>query len=63
MNRNIKYCPVCGSSNVDWELPQTWSTWKCKDCNYIGALIIEDGNIAQQIRKDYLENLDKANNE
>lgn len=55
----MKFCPVCGSLNIDWELPQTWSRWKCKDCGYIGAFIIEDGIIAEQIRKDYIKNLSK----
>jgi ribosomal protein L37AE/L43A len=52
-----RFCPNCGSQNIDWVLPQTWSKWRCKDCGYIGALIIEDGSIADQIRKEYLERL------
>jgi ribosomal protein L37AE/L43A len=53
--RFIKFCPSCGSNNVKWELPQTWSVWKCWDCGYVGAFIIEDGIIATEIRKDYLK--------
>ena len=53
--RKIKFCPECGSYNIEWELPQTWSKWKCKDCGYLGALIVEDGKIAEQIRKDYIK--------
>ena len=56
----MKYCPRCGSSNIEWILPQDWSKWECKDCGYIGSLIahpniqrIEDGVIAEKIRKDY----------
>lgn len=55
MKKKIKFCPKCGSSNIEWSLPQTWSRWQCKDCGYIGPLIIEDGKIAEKIREDYLE--------
>ncbi len=49
------YCPVCGSSNVEWILPQTWSMWRCKDCGYIGALIVEDGELAEKIKAEWLK--------
>jgi len=52
----MKFCPKCGSKNIDWVLPQTWSKYECKDCGYIGALIIEDGKIADEIKKEYLKN-------
>ncbi len=53
--RNIKFCPTCGSTNIEWELPQTWSQWRCRECGYLGAFIIEDGTMAEQIRRSYLE--------
>jgi ribosomal protein L37AE/L43A len=53
--RRIKFCPQCGSHNVEWELPQTWSVWKCIDCGYVGAFIVEDGKIADAIREDYIK--------
>ena len=34
MKRTI--CPRCGSSNIDWIIPQVWSKWECKDCSYTG---------------------------
>jgi len=52
----MKYCPRCGSPRIEWVLPQTWSKWECKDCGYIGPLIIENGEIAEEIRKDYNKN-------
>ena len=55
----VKFCPSCGSKNVQWELPQTWSVWKCWDCGYVGALIVEDGLMADEVRKDYLERIAK----
>jgi transposase-like protein len=55
----MKFCPECGSPNVDWLLPQIWSKWKCKDCGYIGPLIIENGKIAKKIREEYLKKYGK----
>ena len=49
----MKFCPRCGSGNIDWILPQDWSKWECKDCGYIGALIIENGKIAEEIKRKY----------
>ena len=49
----MRFCPRCGSTNIDWVLPQDWSKWECKDCGYIGPLIVEDGKIADKIREDY----------
>ena len=51
----VKFCPKCGSTNIEWTLPQTWSKWECKDCGYIGAFIIEDGKIAEKIHEEYLK--------
>jgi DNA-directed RNA polymerase subunit M/transcription elongation factor TFIIS len=51
----MKFCPSCGSINIQWELPQTWSVWKCWDCGYVGAFVIEDSTMAVEIRKDYLK--------
>ncbi|HDN50948.1 MAG TPA: hypothetical protein ENG06_04145 [Thermoplasmatales archaeon] len=47
----VKYCPRCGSSNIEWIIPQDWSRWRCRECGYIGALIVEDGELAEEIRK------------
>ena len=55
----MRFCPRCGSTNIDWVLPQDWSKWECKDCGYIGPLIIEDGKIADKIREDYLKKQDR----
>jgi len=56
----VKFCPICGSKNVDWVLPQTWSKWECKNCGWTGAFIIEDGEMAEEIRKKYLKNQTKG---
>lgn len=49
----MKYCPRCGSLNIEWVLPQDWSKWECKHCGYIGPMVIEDGKLADEIKKDY----------
>ena len=51
----IKFCPNCGSVNVKWVFPQLWSMWECKDCFWRGPFIIEDGKMAEEVRKDYLK--------
>jgi len=51
----MKFCPRCGSKNIEWVLPQDWSKWECRDCGYIGTFIIEDGEIADEIRKEYIK--------
>lgn len=51
----MRFCPRCGSKNIDWVLPQDWSKWECKDCGYIGAFIIEDSKIADEIKREYLK--------
>ena len=49
----LKFCPKCGSKNIEWILPQDWSKWECRNCGYIGTFIIEDGEIAEEIKKEY----------
>ena len=49
-----KFCPRCGSKNIGWLIPHDRQKWQCKDCGYIGAFIIDDGKIADEIRKDYI---------
>jgi len=55
MKRSVKFCPNCGSMNIKWLNPQMWSTWKCWDCGYQGAVVIEDEKLAEEIRKNFLE--------
>ena len=55
----VKFCPRCGSTNIDWVLPQTWSKYECKDCGLVTSFIVEDGKMADGIRKEYLKNKEK----
>jgi len=51
----MKFCPRCGSTDIHWVLPQLWSKWECRSCGYAGALIVEDGKMADSIREEYLK--------
>jgi len=48
-----KFCPKCGSTNINFLIFYRPSIWKCLDCGYEGALIVEDGKAAEKIRKRY----------
>ncbi|KZX15106.1 hypothetical protein MBCUT_17290 [Methanobrevibacter cuticularis] len=49
----MKICPRCGSTNVDWIIPQNWSLWVCKTCGYTGPIIEGNKRIAEEIKNDY----------
>jgi len=51
----VKFCPKCGSANIYVLGFFRPSTWKCIDCGYEGAFILEDSNMAEKIRKRYQE--------
>jgi predicted RNA-binding Zn-ribbon protein involved in translation (DUF1610 family) len=57
-NRGMKFCPKCGSTKIFWALglPQLWSLWECKNCGYRGAFIVEDGELAKRLRKEWKKN-------
>jgi len=55
----MKICPRCGSGKVDWIIPQNWSVWECKDCDYTGPIIEGDKKIAEEIKKGYKVKLRK----
>ena len=57
MKRTI--CPRCGSSNIDWIIPQVWSKWECKDCFYTGPAIEADDDLIAEIKADWEENKEK----
>jgi RNA polymerase subunit RPABC4/transcription elongation factor Spt4 len=48
-------CPVCGSSELYLEAGgYTGKQYRCKSCDYLGALIVEvDEEMARAIREDY----------
>ena len=44
----MKFCPKCGSTNLNFLIFFRPSIWKCLDCGYEGALIVQDGKIAEK---------------
>ena len=52
-------CLRCGSSNIDWIIPQVWSKWECKDCSYTGPAIEADDDLIAEIKADWEENKEK----
>jgi transposase-like protein len=52
----MKFCPRCGSKNINWLIPYDMQKYECKDCGWTRAFIIEDGIIAEELKKDYLKN-------
>jgi ribosomal protein L37AE/L43A len=49
----MKFCPKCGSTNINFLIFYRPSVWRCLDCGYEGALIVEDAEVAEKIRKRY----------
>jgi len=49
----VKFCPKCGSTNLNFPVFYRPSIWKCLDCGYEGAFIVEDSMLAEKIREDY----------
>jgi DNA-directed RNA polymerase subunit M len=54
--REMKFCPRCGSTNINFLVFYRPSIWRCLDCGYEGALIVEDGKLARKIRERYRSN-------
>jgi len=56
VEKREKHCPRCGSARIRWAsgLPQLWSVYECMECGYRGPLVIEDGKLAEKIRKRWL---------
>ena len=50
ISATMKFCPKCGSANINVLVFYRPSTWKCLDCGYEGAFILEDSSLAEKIR-------------
>lgn len=53
--RRLKYCPKCGSSNINVVVFYRPSIWKCLNCGYEGPIILENGSIAEKLREKFGE--------
>jgi len=51
----LEVCPICGSSDLYYETGgYTGKRYHCKNCGYIGPLVVEaDEEMAKAIREDY----------
>ena len=51
--RRLKYCPKCGSQNINVVVFYRPSIWKCLNCGYEGPVILENGSIAGKLREKF----------
>ena len=51
--RRMTYCPKCGSININSLVFYRPSIWKCSDCGYEGAFVIEGSAFVQEIQERY----------
>jgi predicted RNA-binding Zn-ribbon protein involved in translation (DUF1610 family) len=51
----VDVCPVCGSSELYYETGgYVGKVYHCKDCNYVGALVVEaDDEMIEAIKEEY----------
>jgi DNA-directed RNA polymerase subunit M len=54
-----KFCPRCGSTNINFLVFYRPSIWRCLDCGYEGAFIVEDGKLAEKLKERYDSNKEK----
>ena len=65
-NRSLekaKFCPKCGSPNLHFLIYYRPSIWKCLDCDYEGAFVLEGHELADQIREQYRNKIKRDVNE
>ena len=51
----LEVCPICGSTDLYYEAGgYTGKIYHCKNCEYVGALIVEaDEEMVKAIKDDY----------
>lgn len=49
--QRLKFCPKCGSPNINFLIFFRPSIWKCLNCGYEGAFVVEDSKLAEKIRR------------
>lgn len=50
-----KVCPKCGSTNINFSVFYRPSIWKCLNCGYEGAFVVEDSKLAEKIQERHRE--------
>jgi ribosomal protein L37AE/L43A len=51
--KQVKFCPKCGSTNINFAVFYRPSIWRCLDCGYEGAFMVEDCKLAEKIREKF----------
>ncbi len=51
--RSVRFCPKCGSTNLNVSVFYRPSIWKCLNCGYEGAFILEDSKLAEKLREQF----------
>ena len=51
--RRMRFCPKCGSTNLNVPVFYRPSIWKCLDCGYEGAFVLEDSKLAEKLKEQY----------
>jgi RNA polymerase subunit RPABC4/transcription elongation factor Spt4 len=51
----LEVCPICGSTDLYYEAGgYTGKIYHCKNCEYVGALVVEaDEGMVEAIKDDY----------
>jgi ribosomal protein L37AE/L43A len=57
--KRMRFCPKCGSPNINCVIFYRPSIWKCLDCGYEGAFLVEDSRLAEKIRERYQDSKGK----
>jgi len=55
-----KYCPKCGSPEVDFLVYYSPSIWRCLNCGYEGVFVVEGSEFAAKIRERYQKTDERA---
>ena len=53
LSSRMRFCPKCGSTNLNAQVFYRPSIWKCLDCGYEGAFILEDSKLAEKLKEQY----------
>ncbi len=51
--RSVRFCPKCGSTNLNVSVFYRPSIWKCLNCGFEGAFILEDSILPEKVREEY----------
>jgi ribosomal protein L37AE/L43A len=51
--KRVKFCPKCGSTNINFTVFYRPSIWRCLDCGYEGVFMVEDCKLTEKVRKKF----------